>query len=133
MASELRVDTLKDSSGNNSVGMAYVAEGSAKAWANLNGTGTIALRDSFNVASVTDAATGISQFSFSNNMSNANYSAPYIGGNGTTNGVDDTSLLLRPVTGNIATSSYRTAFVNTAETAFVDTGNINLAIHGDLA
>jgi hypothetical protein len=34
MASELRVDTLKDSSGSNSVGMAYVAGGSAKSWMN---------------------------------------------------------------------------------------------------
>ena len=30
MASELRVNTLKDASGNNSVGMSTVAEGSAK-------------------------------------------------------------------------------------------------------
>ena len=27
MASELRVNTLKDASGNNSIGMSYVAEG----------------------------------------------------------------------------------------------------------
>ena len=32
MASELRVNTLKDANGNNSVGLSYVAEGSAKAW-----------------------------------------------------------------------------------------------------
>ena len=38
MASELRVDTLKDSSGNNSVGMSYVAGGSAKFWVNFNNT-----------------------------------------------------------------------------------------------
>ena len=30
MASELRVNTLKDASGNNSVGMSFVAEGSVK-------------------------------------------------------------------------------------------------------
>ena len=51
MASELRVNTLKDASGNNSVAMSTVAEGSAKAWVNLNGSGTIASRDSFNVSS----------------------------------------------------------------------------------
>ena len=32
MASELRVNTLKDASGNNSVGMSTVANGSAKQW-----------------------------------------------------------------------------------------------------
>ena len=47
MASELRVNTIKDASGNNSIATSFVAGGSAKAWVNLNGTGTIATRDSF--------------------------------------------------------------------------------------
>jgi len=58
MASELRVNTLKDASGNNSVGMAYVAGGSAKAWLNRN-TSTDSTISSFNTASVTDVGTGI--------------------------------------------------------------------------
>ena len=33
MASELRVNTLKDAAGNNSVATSFVASGSAKAWA----------------------------------------------------------------------------------------------------
>ena len=45
----------------------------AKAWANLNGTGTIALRDSHNISSVTDVGTGDYQFNYSNDMANANY------------------------------------------------------------
>ena len=73
MASELRVDTLKDSSGNNSVGMSYVAEGSSKAWSNLNGQGTIASRDSLNIASYTDNGTGDYTHTFSNAMANVNY------------------------------------------------------------
>jgi hypothetical protein len=32
MASELRVNTLKDASGNNSIATSFVAGGSAKAW-----------------------------------------------------------------------------------------------------
>ena len=75
MASELRVDTLKDSSGNNSVGMAYVAGGSAKAWVNFNGTGTIAARDSLNLSSLTDNGTAL----YTNNLvSSFNYSDNYI-------------------------------------------------------
>ena len=38
MASELRVNTLKDAAGNNSVATSVVASGSAKAWVNFNGT-----------------------------------------------------------------------------------------------
>ena len=54
MASELRVNTLKDASGNNSIATSFVASGSAKAWSHLNGTGTPAFDDSFNHASITD-------------------------------------------------------------------------------
>ena len=74
MASILRVDTLTDASSNNSIGMSYVAEGSAKSWANLNGTSTIALRDSFNVSSIADDGTGDYDFTYTNNFGNVNYS-----------------------------------------------------------
>jgi len=72
MASELRVDTLKDASGNNSVGMAYVAEGSAKQWSNFVGSST-SVQDSFNTASVTDNGTGDFSPQLTNSMGNANY------------------------------------------------------------
>ena len=79
MASELRVDTLKDSSGNNSVGMAYVSGGSAKAWVNFDGTGTIATRDSFNVSSLNDDGTGKYDVVITNSMTNNDY-AVSVGG-----------------------------------------------------
>ena len=49
MASELRVNTLKDASGNNSVSTSNLEKGRAKAWANLNGTA---------LTSATDTTTG---------------------------------------------------------------------------
>ena len=52
----------------------YIVNGSTKSWANLNGTGTIALRDSLNVASITDDGTGDYDFTYTNAMSNINYS-----------------------------------------------------------
>ena len=73
MASILRVDTLTDASSNNSVPMATVASGSAKAWINFNGTGTIAIKDSFNVTGITDDGTGQLTFTIANNMANVNY------------------------------------------------------------
>jgi len=57
-----------------SVDTDYLASGSAKSWANLNGTGTIALRDSLNVASITDDGTGDYDFTYTNAMGNVNYS-----------------------------------------------------------
>ena len=75
MASELRVNTLKDASGNNSVGMSYVAEGSAKAWYNRKQTDTVATRDSLNSSSLTDNGTGDFTQSWSSNFNNDDYAA----------------------------------------------------------
>ena len=76
MASELRVDTLKDASGNNSVATSTVASGSAKAWCLFEGDGTAAITDSFNFGSITDNGTGDYSFAITNNMSNGNYCVP---------------------------------------------------------
>ena len=48
--------------------------GVAAAWVNFNGTGTVAVRDSENVSSLTDDATGLYSIGLSNNMGNSNYS-----------------------------------------------------------
>lgn len=45
----------------------------AKAWINFNGTGTVAIRDSFNVSSLTDNGTGKCTITFTNAMANTNY------------------------------------------------------------
>ena len=47
----------------------------AKAWVNFNGTGTVAIRDDFNVSSITDNGTGDYTINFSTAMPNANYCA----------------------------------------------------------
>ena len=45
----------------------------AKAWVNFNGTGTVAIRDSYNVSSITDNSTGNYTVNYSTAFSNANY------------------------------------------------------------
>ena len=50
-------------------------QGLAKVWSNLNGTGTIATRDSFNVASQTDVGTGNYTTNYTNAMDSVNQSA----------------------------------------------------------
>ena len=45
-----------------------------RAWINLNGTGTIAIRGSFNVSSITDGGAGVYTVNFTNAMPDANYS-----------------------------------------------------------
>jgi hypothetical protein len=85
MASELRVNTLKDAAGSNEVAMTYVANGSAKAWVNFDFDGTQAITKSFNTASITDDGTGASSIALAAAMSDANYII-------TCNGVHDGSL-----------------------------------------
>jgi len=61
------------SNGSVSVPTATVVNGSAKAWINFDGTGTIAARDSFNVASLTDNATGDYRVNFSTALPDGDY------------------------------------------------------------
>ena len=73
MASELRVNTLKDASGNNSIATSVVFNGSAKAWATCTTQTTTAVRDSYNNASLTDNGTGDTTFTLTSNMVNDDY------------------------------------------------------------
>jgi len=45
-----------------------------RAWVNFNGTGTVAIRASFNVSSITDNGVGNYTVNFTNAMPDANYS-----------------------------------------------------------
>ena len=53
----------------------------AKAWANFNQTSTQAIRDSYNISSITDSGTGASTINFSTALSSADYSAVASGPN----------------------------------------------------
>lgn len=71
--STIKADTLSNVAGTYTVPVATVAQGSAKAWVNFNGTGTVAIRAAFNVSSITDAGTGNYNINFTTAMSDANY------------------------------------------------------------
>ena len=124
MASELRVNTLKDAAGNNSIATSFVAGGSAKAYLTYDQT-VPEIDGSFNVASVTDNAAGNWNVNYTSNMNNTTYSWFTGGQDGRFAGVN---------TGTVPTTStirYYTRITNTA--ALVDV-NLNTAgIHGDLA
>ena len=51
------------------------ASGLAKAWVNFNGTGTVAIRASYNVSSITDNNVGDYTVNFTTAMVDANFSA----------------------------------------------------------
>jgi hypothetical protein len=61
------------------------ASGLAKAWVNFNGTGTVAIRSSYNVSSITDNGIGNYVVNFTTAMPDANYT--FIGA--VSNTIDD--------------------------------------------
>ena len=64
-----------------------IAQGLAKAWLSMNGTGTIAVRDSLNMTGITDRGVGLTTVTIANNMGTAEYS---VGGvSGAAHGVSD--------------------------------------------
>lgn len=73
--STLRLTTISNQGGTATVPSDTVINGSAKAWVNFNGTGTIAIRGSFNVSSLTDNGTGIYAVNLTNAMPDTNYAA----------------------------------------------------------
>ncbi len=75
-------DNLQVNSGYGSYATGYVA----RAWVNFNGTGTVAIRASGNVSSITDNGTGDYTVNFTSAMPDANYSIVGSSGSGNTFG-----------------------------------------------
>jgi hypothetical protein len=89
-----------------------------RAWVNFNGTGTVAIRASFNVTSITDNGTGDYTVNFTNALPDANYSpnisAGVVSGNSRLINAalaTPTASLLRFRTVNEAQSSLDTEFL----------------------
>tara|TARA_R110000822_G_scaffold256758_1_gene382501 strand:+ start:792 stop:1136 length:345 start_codon:yes stop_codon:yes gene_type:complete len=96
--STLKVDTLQTTGG---AGL-YPA----KAWVNFNSTGTVAIRDSENVSSLTDNGTGDCTANFDNALSSSNYAGFFMAGNFDASG----TCLIRPHT--LLTNSLRVEQIN---------------------
>ena len=76
MASILRVNTLTDASSNNSVATSVVFNGTAKAWVHFTMSDQ-SMYDNYNIGSITDKAVGETTFTFTSNMSAANWSGSF--------------------------------------------------------
>ena len=68
--SQLNVDSIKDRTGANQPDIV----GAAKAFVNFDGTGTVAIRNGFNVSSITDNGIGNYNVNFTDAMPDASYS-----------------------------------------------------------
>ena len=133
MASELRVNTLKDASGNNSIATSYVARGPLKGWVNFNGTGTIAARDSLNLSSLTDNGTGEYTITYSSAFSAVDYA--FTGTSGQTSGGSRTTggIMFDDFSATVTTTSHRILSRKKDDASNVDCANQHCHTSGDLA
>jgi uncharacterized protein (AIM24 family) len=94
-----------------------------RAWVNFNGTGTVAIRASGNVSSITDNGTGDYTVNFTNAMPDANYCSVATSGNldaaATSSGESATFR---------ATTSVRVYTSNPSGSALIDRAEVNVAI-----
>ncbi len=133
MASELRVNTLKDAAGNNSVAMQYVAEGSAKAWGHL-AAGGASLPDSFNLSSIDDDGTGEYGLNYTSAMNSATYSATStINFNHAANNNTRHLVIESKATGSVEVDGGYTAGSTAHFTAYDIETTGSVTVHGDLA
>jgi hypothetical protein len=73
------LNTVNITNGTDSITVEGAVKGSAKAWVNFNGTGTVAIRASYNVSSITDNGTGSYTVNFTTAMPDVNYAVAMSG------------------------------------------------------
>jgi len=135
MASELRVNTLKDASGSNTVSTETLAEGSAKAWVNFDGTavnGTVDLtgvRDSFNISAIVDNNTGDYRIDINADMNSTDY---VVSGSGYDHAGTADSYTVH-MYHDLAAGSVEINNIRPTNNASADTSYVGTTIHGDLA
>ena len=127
--STLKVNTIQNTSGGSSSTPEQIEQGRAKVWINFNGSGTVAIRDSFNISSLTDNGTGDYSLNYSNALGNddyclsgtAGYNSEYIANHLTGGGT----------TANYATSNCRFSIRHVYNNNLSDAEHVEAMIMGD--
>ena len=110
---------IQFNSGYGSVATAY----GCRAWVNFNGTGTVAIRASGNVTSITDGGTGNYTVNFTTAMPDANYAAHTEVG-----GTSSVTQHYFPPSGTYTSSAVRIQVGNIGFTADADAAIVNISI-----
>ena len=95
---------------------------SVKAWVNFNGTGTVAIRASYNVSSITDNGVGNYTVNFTTALADANYAV-----SSTSNRIAATTQFVGMSEGTRATGSIQ-VFSNYGASGVLDTDFINVTV-----
>jgi hypothetical protein len=138
MASELKVNTLTGVSTAGSIAVTgegnstttNLQQGLAKMWVNYTGISTTAARDSFNVSSLTDIATGQTTININNDMNNDDYSGYYYTNASTGTGYGNFG---NAYTGGFGTFATGSVGNNAYSSTNIDSYQNMCGIFGDLA
>ena len=123
-AADVAATTLSINAGYGSNAAAY----GCRAWVNFNGTGTVAIRESGNVSSITDNGTGDYTINFTTAMSDANYSVT--GAGLTAAGSAQVSLSTKAANGGSAPTLKTVSAIRliTHTSSLYDPNQVNVAI-----
>ena len=108
--------------------MAFFGENSCDAWVNFVGTGTVSFRDSFNVSSITDHATGEYSVTFSTAFSNNDYCA--VADAGGTSGIPTTKIVVTD-DADFSTTGFRFQVLSTVNNGVMDNNVTCVMVIGD--
>ena len=125
MAGKIIADTLEHSTAG-SVTTNYVVEGSAKAWMNLNGTGTIAIRDSFNISGVVDGGSGVYTANLTNSFGAVDFAVSATTGN-------NISFTFATAPAGTVVAGSITAYTSGSTISLADASTVSILGYGDLA
>ena len=101
-------------------------QGLAKCWCNIDGSGTVEIRDSLNTSGLTDNGTGDYTTAINNDFGNVNYSFTYCGGQSAA------ETTYQMASSSMAAGTHQVQLKNAAGSV-TDRDYICGAFHGDLA
>jgi|TARA_R100001530_G_scaffold60493_1_gene43719 hypothetical protein len=125
---DVNVTNIKDGSGNNATTPADLVQGRAKCWIMMNGTGTVAVDDSYNVASITDSGGGRYVITIATDFGNVNYCWV---GMAQQDGSDDRAIIISQEEDAAPAAGSLTIATQNDGGSYVDTAGIGVVMFGD--
>jgi len=131
MAGNIVANDLSSSTGGiPSLGGSNVENRMCSAWVNFDGSGTVSIRDGYNVSSITDNGTGNYTVNFSTVMSSADYSTQATGGSASTYNPNP-GIWTAFLNGTATTSSVRVMFGYGVNNTIYDGDIIQVQVFGN--
>ena len=139
--STLKVDAIQHTGGTTGMALASngivtiqgegtattnLQQGLAKCWCNIDGSGTVEIRDSLNTSGLTDNGTGDYTTAINNDFGNVNYSFTYCGGQSAA------ETTYQMASSSMAAGTHQVQLKNAAGSA-TDRNYVCGTFHGDLA